>query len=403
MSNRDWKMREFILLVCVLMIAQIGIAQQSVPLQSISKFIGLWTFNQGEEFLNISLGAEGVVVEFRAQSDGFEQRFFDECQIRNGAIRGNFLGGVENVTIEFDELRNELLLSISPFHTFSPIVNQKFESVSPNLLKYVNSKTALNVRSAPSLDAKVIDQVGSGMRVEVLSTDTITYKIGSEDYCCFGQFSKIHFGNLKDEITGGYVFNYYLSDNKSIFLSAKLNSSEQFILDVLNQANLNPDSLKLTYTSFYSIEEYLNPMGINKDVFELLQLGRIGPYFEEAKVKVPDEEFYELQYSVNGTVDLSPNFYSIVVGYDYYNEYEAYLINYDLNGKLIDYIQVKYDDTVESFTPMYESYAEGQVFVSSYLISDQTDQYENPSYEKTKVQVYKVNDKGYFESVYFNW
>ena len=385
-------LNEVVILLALFLCVECGFSQ-SPPV--ISDFVGEWSFGEAEELINISYEGSEITVQYKSIADGFEERYFDDCSIHDGLVLGNFWGGVENVNIEFDRKKNQLLLTINPFHNFSPIIRQEFVQLSPNRLKYVSTDNALNVRSLPSMDAEVIDQIEGGDKVEIISTDPKWYKLGNDEYCCVGKFAKIKYFNSQSEILEGYVFNYYLSDFKPLFIAEIPGKSEVFLLDQINLEKLNFDSIELHNSPFSNYEEHIKHYRINKGLFERLQLGRIGPFFDDGSSN--SSEYYELRYSLNGTVDISSNFYSIIVGYDYRDVFVAYLINYDLNGRFIDFIEVQSGDTVESFTYESEEYAKDQVIISYYLLSDDMDEFDFPIYRETSVQIVKVGEDGRFE------
>jgi hypothetical protein len=101
---------------------------------------------------------------------------------------------------------------------------------------------------------------------------------------------------------------------------------------------------RLPYTDSICIENSkpLRQIIISNKNLEFLKF-RNTREFREYYWPQPDSAF-----SLVCRLKLSPNFYSLIFNYDAENETMNYLINYDSNFKVIDYIQTSYDETVES-------------------------------------------------------
>ena len=75
-------------------------------------------------------------------------------------------------------------------------------------------------------------------------------------------------------------------------------------------------------------------------------------------------------FFITGTVDLSPNYFSIVIEAQNDFEYHRFLVNYSNKGNYLDNILIGYNDYVESFSPIKTVFSAGEVFVNHYSYSD---------------------------------
>jgi hypothetical protein len=346
------------------------------PNTSIWEFIGVWQFGQGRESLNISknLANDNLNIQYNSWSDGFEDRFFDNCKFIKGKIIGDYYGGKQNVILEIEE--GNLLLTIDPFHQFQPIKKQEFKKYPQSIFKYC----AKNGNTYIKYSNKNVDSLPPGERILMRSV------LENNNYIptfYLNRFNKTPPFSKKDR----YIVPKHLSDIKPLFLSEEvnlkfyqnLNESERFVKELYSPEKLK-ENTKLVEVPEQNIVGQKTLL-IDKEVYSKLGLSIIKKYY--------DNNLY-----ISGTVDLSQAFYSITVDDQSDNEYYTYLINYDKNGKYIDHILIGRNDYVESFTPIKPIFAPGEVYVNS-MISVEVD-YEMSGYKTFESKRYIINTNGQF-------
>ena len=101
----------------------------------------------------------------------------------------------------------------------------------------------------------------------------------------------------------------------------------------------------------------------NKQDFSLLQLKKIYPQFYK--------EGYNYKAASSYKIDLSEYFHSIVITtYKGDNEMESTLINYDLDGKLIDFKIISYDEIAEGWYRKHSKIANNIITTIDELYAD---------------------------------
>lgn len=98
------------------------------------------------------------------------------------------------------------------------------------------------------------------------------------------------------------------------------------------------------------------------------------------------------------TVEISEDYYSIIVEFEDDNVYYAYLINYNKEGELIDFEEVDSGDNVEGFTFIQSEYY--QSFFKMYEHS-MTDKYigDSPIYDTRYMSTFSLSKEGKIEKV----
>ena len=135
------------------------------------------------------------------------------------------------------------------------------------------------------------------------------------------------------------------------------------------------------------------------------QLNKIRP-FNKKSIQTNDPtggdnlEQFEVLYSFNGTVDLSPNFHTLVVGFDYYNSYEEYLVNYTKEGKLIDFVLIGAGDTVESFIYEKAEFTQDCIIMNTYEYTE--NEHQDLYYKIIKSKKINYDSSGIFNESRFN-
>ena len=229
--------------------------------------------------------------------------------------------------------------------------------------KYALGNKTIKVYENPSLDAKIVDELYNGDKVSVVTNvleETVPFYY-ENDLELWGKFVRIKYIKKDSNLFWGYVIYQRLSNYRPLFLSdtSEYNLSERFLLTKLRKVATRDHQilLKTQFTSFGDFYNQKKLYGINQTLYQDLQLDKIHPFDSNSIQKFDptggedliSEDHFELLYSFNGTADLSPNFYSIIIGYDYYNEYDEYIVNYSKDGKLIDFLLISTGDNVESF------------------------------------------------------
>ena len=136
--------------------------------------------------------------------------------------------------------------------------------------------------------------------------------------------------------------------------------------------------VKTKHASFSDFYNRKSLYGINEFLYFNLQLDKIAPYDSSSLQRIDptggyelrEADHYELVYTLNGTINLSPNYNSIIIGFDSYNDYVEYLVNFNKEGKLIDFITISEGDNVESFEYTASSYTKNHILVNRYRYSD---------------------------------
>lgn len=330
-------------------------------------YMGIWQFSQGRESLNISKPGilNDLTIQYNSYSDGFEDRGFQNCKFIDGKIIADYYGGKNNVIITKKD--KTLYLTIKPFHQFQPIINQPFAFVQKTLLKYVTTKESTQINNTSS---KWLVP-GELILVAPNNTNKLVDIISSTE----GQISLTKLNSIKPLFISKHV------NQKGI---QRFNTSEQFIKKLY-------DSLNKNVFDFINKD---NSLMISKTVYEKLQLFKIAPYpnkYAQKHHKMPSS-----LKTVMGTVDLDPNFHSIVVKYQYENEYNTYLVNYDLSGEFKGMLKIASGDYVESFTITEPEFTTNGIFVNSYAMDDSNNKMV---YKLHKSERYILANEGYFLNV----
>lgn len=310
---------------------------------SIWEFIGVWQYGQGLEALNISKGiaSDSVFIQYNSSSDGFEDRFIENCVFKKGKIFGDYYGGKENVILEIEE--DNLLLTIDPFHDFQPIKKQLFKKHPQSIYKYCSQKENTYVQNTH----KKVDSLPLGYRV--LVKPELEYN---------NHYIPLFYNN-RFTMEGSYILQNQLSDIKPLFISKDvdiklfntLNESERFVKQIYTPEKLKENIKVVGVPEQNSVGQ--KKLFVDEVTYTKLGLERIGNHYTEV--------------FITGTVDLSKKHRSIVVDFQSENEYYTYLVNYDLKGDYIDHILIGRDDYVESFTPIKSIFTSGEIYVNAQI------------------------------------
>jgi hypothetical protein len=349
-------------------------------------FIGVWNYGQNTETLNISKGtsSDEISIQYNSNKDGYEDRFFENCQYKEGKIYGSFYGGKGNVLLEIEE--GVLLLTIDPFHQFNPIKSRGFKRSGGYIFKYNSSNEVAYLFDQPSIKSVETDSLPPGDRVLIFNEDRndIFFR------------TKYHAKRYHKELVENenlYVSKTHFSDTKPLFSKnvqlkgfPNLNKGELFVQRLYSPTEREKNTVIVPNIGAEQNVPGQKKLLINQEIFEELNLQLIGREFDKNYLKV----------YITGTIDLDPIVNSLVTDFQYENEYYTYLINYDQEGKYIDHILIGRNDYVESMTPIKSFFAPGEIYVNSLLqhwVEDGVD--VGSSYYQTFETVrYVINQKG---------
>ena len=347
------------------------------PNNTLWDFIGIWRFGQGAEALNISkdLLTNSINVQYNSSSDGFEDRYIENCQWRKGKIYGDYYGGKENVIIEMED--GNLLLTINPFHQFQSLEKQVFKKYPKSIFKYCSQEENAYLYNG----SQIVDSLPPGDRVLLLCDQKNLNFNPIISYVSRFNTSHVNKNNM-------YVKQNQLSDTKPLFVSdavelkffPNLNKSELFVKQLYTPEKLkeNIEIVRVPEQNVVGQKKLL----VDKDVYAKLSLATINRNYDNINIYV------------TGTIDLSKEFNTLVIDFQSDNEYYAYLVNYTIEGKYIDHILIGRDDYVESFTPIKSIFAAGEVYVNSMIFTE--DDSEKSSYKIFKTERYTLNRRGQF-------
>lgn len=140
----------------------------------------------------------------------------------------------------------------------------------------------------------------------------------------------------------------------------------------------------LPYTDSICMETFkpLRNISLSAKTIEFLQIKNIRD-FKEYDWQMPDSAF-----SIVCRLKLSKDFYSLIFNYDGENETMNYMINYDREYKVIDYIETSYDELVESVSRINSTIDTSGVNV---MFSNFLDDGNN-----TQVYHYTLSSEGFF-------
>ena len=254
------------------------------------------------------------------------------------------------------------------------------------ITKYALGDKTVNVYEKAALNAPILDELKNGHEVIIVSTplgNPVKY-YDVDQLNLWGKFIRVKY--KKDpknlEYNWGYMITPTLHNYKPMFMidPSAYNQAERFLLKKIRKV-ANRDHHALVRTEHSSFSDFYNRKslyGINEFLFFDLQLDNIVPYDSSSLQRIDptggdelrDADHYDLVYTLNGTMNLSPNYNSIIIGFDYYNDYVECLVNYTKEGELIDFITISEGDNVESFEYTTSSYTKNHILINRYRYSD---------------------------------
>jgi hypothetical protein len=352
-------------------------------------FIGIWNFDQNKESLNISknMSNEEIKIQYNSWTDGYEDRFFDNCKFINGKIIGDYYGAKNNVILEIED--GNLLLTINPYHEFTPVVKQLFKKSGNLIFKYNSSNNNEFLTTQPNATAIKIDSVPPGDRILI------------HDQNNDESFFKIKF----------YVKRYHknLIDNKHLFVSGdKLRNTKPLLLfkNVQLKGFINPNLSELFIQRLYSSEK------LKRNLVIVPLSGYEQNYPGQQKLLVDEEAFLKLNLHligkkyldnnlkiyITGSVDLYKDFYSLVIDYQYNDEFYTYLVNYNLKEEYIDHMLIGRNDYVESMNRLVSNFTSGEIYTNKQIqIFEEEESAIGSGYYQTYEQErYIINQAGQF-------
>lgn len=345
---------------------------------SIFNFIGVWNFGKGSETLNISKGmvSDSIQIIYNSVDDSFEDRFFENCFFENGKIYGDYYGGKKNVILEIEQ--GNLLLTINPYHQFEPLKKQQFKKSQLSSFSYISQAENVMIKSGK----KTIDSLPPGDRV-LLNTEKQTKEYTPTIYYN-NRFNKTNSNEKKNRtILTKALANtkpLFASENVSLQYFERFNKSELFVKKIYPQAKYKEHLKTVTIQEQNRLGQKI--LFIDKATYEKLSLKNIVPISENT--------------FITGTVDLSPKHITLVIDFQYDNEFSKYLVNYNLNGRYIDHILIGKDDYVESFTPINTVFSPDAIYVNYQISNALIDDINVETFNTFKTRRYVLDINGRF-------
>lgn len=332
-------------------------------------------FYRGIEVLNLSTNEESFIQADSATSQGALMKLRDNSLINSITKR--------EITKEFNK-----------------------SGWSPET-KFVIGDRKIKVYKEPRLGSEVVDELYNGTKVKTASTtreNKVVY-YDKDGIQLEGHFVNVGYKKAKDaELQLGWVINDQLS-NYECWPADTSGKSQKFLWDILRQYYYKDHEVRLnlpnsSFSNFYNTKIFY---GIDEKVYSELQLDKIAKYDTTAIQrydptggdKLKNSDHYNIVYSLNGVVDISENFYSIIVGYDYYNEYAEFLVTYSKNGDLIDFMAMSAGDNVESFTYSEAVVTRNHIVVNDYHYVETEN--GDVDYKRVSYTPYFIGKDGKFE------
>jgi len=351
-------------------------------------FIGIWNFSQNKESLNISknISNEEIKIQFNSWTDGYEDRFFENCKFIDGKIIGDYYGGKKNVILELED--DKLLLTIDPFHEFTPTKKQVFKKSEEFIFKYNVSNSNSYLLNKPNINAPKIDSIPLGDRILVINENFNKSFFKNKFYV-----PRFHKNLIENK-------NLYLSDNnlrntKPLFLESmqikgltKFNTSELFVQRLYTSEKLKSNIVIVPLSGNEQNHQGQQKLLVDEVAYIQLGLNVIGKKYNENNLKI----------YITGTVDLSKEFYSLVIDYQYNDEFYTYLLNYNLNGKYLDHLLIGRDDYVESMNPLVSNFAPGEIYTkkSIQILDEEQSDIGSGYYQTYEQERFTINQAGQF-------
>ena len=173
------------------------------------------------------------------------------------------------------------------------------------------------------------------------------------------------------------------SENKGANLAGKTGISD------LNTEKTNTlfDSLpveKTPYTDSISVDDSkpLRKIALNKKQLDFLKIRQLRAFRDYGDYAA------DSQFTAVCRLKLSPDFYSVIINFSSENESMDYLITYDQNFKVVDYLEVSYDEIAESASRIISVIDTGSIRLTTYSFWEQPGTKEG--------FVYNISSDGFF-------
>lgn len=126
--------------------------------------------------------------------------------------------------------------------------------------------------------------------------------------------------------------------------------------------------LSLTTRTLVRIHEFDglsdSALSINSGLYKSLSLYDILPD------PLIDDPSYTTLLSLNGYLNASTGFHSIIIGHESNIDYAEHLVTYDLNGKLIDSRVIASGDCIESYSWYYRDLSNNPIRISFFMFDE---------------------------------
>jgi len=144
--------------------------------------------------------------------------------------------------------------------------------------------------------------------------------------------------------------------------------------DIINEIQFKTQPI-VDSTNFdnTNVVKHFNLISVNN-----LQLVKIYPHFYS--------ENYNYKASSSYRIDLSNNFHTVVLNiHKGENEMESVLINYKLNGELIDYKVISYDEIAEGWSRIESNIEDNRITIKNILWIDE---------KQETIEIFNINENG---------
>ena len=163
---------------------------------------------------------------------------------------------------------------------------------------------------------------------------------------------------------------------KSFFTENKqLNKAEKFLIEKEIQEN----TIDLEIDRHVKLHKT-----INHSFFNSLDLSKIKPTVNSNR-----------NCMITASVNFSTDYYSFIISFEDRNSWhESYLVNYDEQGSMIDFLLITQGDYIESFTHLESNISKGSIRRTMYRVNYD----QEPSEDKVwKEDQFTIDNKGVFQ------
>ncbi|MFY0607098.1 MAG: hypothetical protein JXR10_10300 [Cyclobacteriaceae bacterium] len=155
----------------------------------------------------------------------------------------------------------------------------------------------------------------------------------------------------------------------------QLNNAEEFLVD----KGISVNTIDLEFDNSVKLQQT-----IAQSFFDTLGLSQIVPAANPNR-----------NCLITASVNFSTDYYSFVIGFEDRNGWhESYLVNYDKNGRMLDFLLITQGDYIESFTYLESIISEDTISRTMYRANYDM---EPSAYEVWKEDQFTIDNKGAFQ------